>query len=126
MVALAKKFGGFRCIAILPCFYRLFGALNPDRCQAWDAAGGLGGQVLDSAIPGSDAKYMIVARHLRSEVSTVLGRWCATILWDLAAFFDMIDLVALAEAVVKTSFPIDLFIIAGYMHTASRALRVDP
>ncbi len=117
---LGKKMGGTRCIAICATFYRLLMAVMKKPVRAWDLQVGLEG---DSALPGRSPLEETAWRHLCMEQAVLRGKFVAQMLWDMAKFFDSLDIPELLARCEELDFPTDQLVLAMQVHRAPRALR---
>ena len=123
MVALAKKLGGFRLIAIASSFVRLTMRLVSHRfTKPWDRSVAHEG---DTAAPGRNCQQAAVRRALRMEVATVLDEAAVLILWDAEAYYDLFDLPLLVPELRYTSFPPVPAALGLRTHRACRSLSVE-
>ena len=119
---LAKKLGGTRGIAICTTFYRVLIAMMKDEVRSWDVEVGTEG---DSAMPGKSPLDETAWRHLWMEQATLRGKYVVQLLWDVAKFFDSVDIPALIRRAEHLDFPIDGLVLAMQMHRAPRVLRIN-
>ena len=117
---LGKKLGGTRCIAICATFYRLLMAIMKADIRDWDSRVGLDG---DSALPGRSPHDETAWRQLLMELACLQGKSVGQMLWDVAKFFDSLDVPILIERAEGLGFPLDQLTLAMQMHRAPRALR---
>ena len=119
---LGKKLGGTRCIAINAIFYRLLIAVMKGDVRDWDKSQGLDG---DSALPGKSSVDELAWQHLLMEQAVLRGWSVVQLLWDVAKFFDCIDIPLLIQRAEEQGFPIDQLVLGMQMHRAPRVLRCN-
>ncbi len=119
---LGKKLGGSRCIAVCTTFYRVLIAVMKGEVREWDVEVGMEG---DSALPGRSPLDETAWRHLLMEQAVLLGKHVAQLLWDVAKFFDSLNIPLLIERAEELNFPIDQLVLGMQAHRAPRVLRVD-
>ncbi len=81
--------------------YRLAMRLRKTMVASWDDS--FAG-FWDDAIRGSSPLRAAILRSLRVEASKILGLDAIGILWDLSAFFDLIDLAILIPLALEKNF----------------------
>ena len=117
---IGKKLGGTRCIAVCSTFWRILAAIAKLDVRSWDEKIGLAG---DSALPGRSPHEETAWRHLQMEQATLRGKLVIHILWDVAKFFDSIDIPRLIRRCEELGFPIDQLTLAMQMHRAPRIIQ---
>ena len=78
----------------------------------------------DSAKPSSSAERAAEERALKCEISVGERKRIAMFLWDIAKFFDSLDLGTLTNEVMATNFPIEAYTLTVTAHHAPRRLRL--
>ena len=116
---LPKQQGGERPIAKTPILYRLWNVIRAGGVKCW--SNNVVGD-FDFAASGRSALFSGASRCLANELATLSGQQVASLLWDLAKFFDTIP----PEEVVRKGLdlgypPIDL-VMAVSMHIAPRMM----
>ncbi len=119
---LGKKLGGSRGIAVCTTFYRLLLAVLKGEVREWDVDIGLEG---DSALPGRSPLEETAWRHLMMEQASLRGKFVGQLLWDLAKFFDSLNIPLLIKRAEELHFPIDQLVLGMQAHRAPRVLRVN-
>ena len=108
-------------IAIMGSFYReLMKCVSP-KIREWDPAHG---HFYDSALAGNSSLRAAVLRALKIENAVVAGWEAGHLLWDMAKFYDSVDLVVLAGELLKRDSPSELLILRLLAHAAPRVLKV--
>ena len=98
MVLKAKPRGGERTLALFCMFAWITTRLFRGQTRAWTAAKA---RHWDHAIAGSSALRSAVLQALRKELAIAHGHQWAVLLWDLAKFYDSIDLLILCAMAHK-------------------------
>ena len=117
---IGKKLGGTRCIAVCSTFWRLLAAIAKHDVRNWDERIGLPG---DSALPGRSPHEETAWRHLQMEQAVLRGKVVIHILWDVAKFFDSIDIPRLIRRCEELEFPLDQLALAMQVHRAPRVIQ---
>ena len=89
--------------------------------RTWDAKEG---HFWDTALAGSSSLQGAVARALKVENACVRGAHVGHELWDMAKFYDSIDLTILCQELIKRNLPKPLMLTGFFVHAAPRILRV--
>jgi len=99
---LGKASGGFRGIGLTPLPYRFAGKAESKIVSEWELqrAG-----FWDTAIKGCGALRAALSRAFQDEQDVIKGRESGTILWDIAQFFDTIDVSLLLDKAIALDFP---------------------
>ena len=122
LMFLGKVTGGERPIGSLGWLYRLITRLRAWVPRSWDSkrAG-----FWDSAIRGSSALRAAMLRAFRCEMAVRAGLDATALLWDLSAFYEMIQWVPLLEVALDTGYdPLDLA-LGMQQHLGPRTLVAD-
>ena len=118
-----KPKGGERPIALTAMLYRLVIKLRRPIIGHWeDKEHGF----WDAAIKGSSCLRAALARALRMEAAVAVGFIAIGGLWDIAAFFDSIQVDDLIEMALDRHFPPQLLLLGVNVHSAARAFREGP
>lgn len=83
LFTLAKKQGGYRCIAVMPSVIRILTKLLCPELEAWGRAVAHSGAVQDTAAPGANSRKEAGLRQLRSEAAHLSGEPALQLLWDI-------------------------------------------
>ena len=118
---LGKKCGGTRPIAIATTFYRIVMAMQKNIVREWDKKVG---SRYDSAMQGSSPKIAAAIRALEMEQKTIRGEYVIQIMWDVAKYFDSLDIKTLIERAVRYEFPLEPLVMGLQVHRAPRVLKV--
>ena len=97
-------------------------AVIKDDVRSWDSEVGVEG---DSALPGRSAHDEVAWRHLLMEQAVLRGKSVGELLWDVAKFFDSLDVPLLIQRAEKLDFPIDQLVLGMQVHRAPRVLKAD-
>ena len=93
--------GGCRPIALMPMLYRVWTKVRKPWIQEWDS---LNSGPWDAAVKGSSALRAAVLSQFQDEIHTLNGGEVATILWDMAKFYDSIPIHRLVERAKAVSY----------------------
>ena len=80
----------------------------------------------DSALAGSSSLRAAVLRALKVENGSMRGAWVGHLLWDLAKFYDSVQLNILGEDLIKRDYPPEFMVLGFFVHAAPRILKVCP
>ncbi len=119
MPLLGKPRGGHRAIATFVSLYRLWGRLRRDQVRQWEDslqrpyfAAGAGKSPVDS----------VWRQAAQAEAAVAAGEGSATLLWDLAAFFESIQRKQLWYRARRLGFPTTVAAVAFNAYGAARLL----
>ena len=115
-----KPTGGERPIGLNAMCHRLAVRLRKVMVASWDQkfCG-----FWDDAIRGSSPLKAAILRALRVEVSKLLGMDAIGLLWDLAAFFDSIDIAPLIPMALEQEYCPWILAMALKVHMGCRAFK---
>ena len=122
LVLLPKKLGGFRTIAIMSSLCRVVLRILCGQCRAWDAEWAVVG---DSAAQGKNAATEVAKRFLLVECAHLTGSKSASIFWDVAQFYDSIDILQLVRDIAAFDFPQAVAAMALQAHVGDRVMKID-
>ncbi len=122
MPMIGKERGGHRAITTAPSLYRLWGRLRRGLSQQWEAAND---RAYFAAGKGRRVQDVIWRQALRAEAGDGQALSSATVLWDLAAYYDTLNRVRLWRQVIKHGFPLVIARLAFTVYDAPRALTLD-
>jgi len=119
---LGKASGGFRGIGLTPLPYRFASKAESQIVSEWEQkkAG-----FWDTAIKGCGALRAALSRAFQDEQDVIKGRESGTILWDIAQFFDTIDVSLLMDKAIALDFPKLQLYMSVVMHLAPRLLKYN-
>ena len=119
---LGKQSGGFRGIGLTAMPYRIAGRAESKVVTAWEQARA---GFWDTAIRGCGALRAALVRAFQDEQDAVLHRHSGTILWDIAQFFDTINVANLIDKALELQFPKLQLCMSLMVHLAPRILKCD-
>ena len=108
---LGKKNGGSRTIAIMASYYRALMKFFCPTIRAWDIAKE---HHWDSALAGSSSLRAAVLRALKVGDACSRGASVGHELWDIANFYDSVELPLLCEELARREFPNPLLVFFFY------------
>ena len=79
----------------------------------------------DTAAPNRRSRVAVGKRQALAETASLLNKPCVQVLYDIAKFFDTINLDLLLPWAEQHGFPVDLLVILSMMHLAPRSLRTQ-
>ncbi len=119
MPLLGKPRGGHRAVATFVSLYRLWGRLRRDQVRQWEDslqrpyfAAGAGKSPVDA----------VWRQAAQAEAAVAEGEGSATVLWDLAAFFESIKRTQLWYRAKRLNFPMTVAAVAFNAYGAARLL----
>ena len=118
---LSKPDGGERPIGLMPMLYRVWLRARRPALAEWEEARA---GFWDTAVKGSSALQAGLRRALLDETSVALGEAAVTFLWDMAKFYDSIDLSRLLLWAERMDYPVELLILGMQLHVAPRCINV--
>ncbi len=122
MPLIGKERGGHRAITTASSLYRLWGRLRRPWTQQWEAAHD---RPYFAAGKGRRPHDVVWRQLVRAEAGDAQGLTSATVLWDMASFYDTINRTRLWRMVSKYDFPIVIARLAFSMYDAPRAVTLD-
>jgi ribonuclease HI len=116
-----KPKGGHRAVTVTSSFYALWSRVRFGIAAASERSW-IG--FWDDACRGSSALQAAGLRRIDDEAARAKGFEVAAALWDLAAFFDTVQLGPLVDAARVLQFPLPLLALALSMHSNPRLLKI--
>ena len=100
---------------------RIFlGVLTRKFVRPW---GGRTAALTDTARPGARAEILVGLRHATQASDHNDGQHTATVLWDLEAFYDHVDIPTLIRECECWQFPMPILVMALQCHMAPHRIR---
>ncbi len=122
MPMIGKERGGHRAITTATSLYRLWGRVRRPYSQEWEArhersyfASGKGRRVQDT----------VWRQLVRAEAGDGAAKTSATVLWDLASYYDTLNRARLWRMVRKYDFPLAMARLAFSSYDAPRTLVLE-
>ena len=110
-----------RLIVVMASMLRIFlGVLTRKFVRPWDS---VTASDTDTARPGARAEIMVGLRHALQAAALTRKEQTATVLWDLEAFYDNVDIPTLIGECQRYDFPMPVLILALQCHMAPRRIR---
>ncbi len=122
MPLIGKARGGHRAIASLVSLYRLWVRMRREEVRRWEAAND---RAYIAAGKGRGPQDAVWRQAARAEAAVATRRQAATLLWDMASFFETIRRVPLWHKARRLDFPLVLLRVALNTYEAPRALSLN-
>ena len=122
IVLMGKPNGGVRPIALMPMLYRLWTKCRKPEIQKWEE---LHRGPWDAAVKGSSALRSAIFTMFQDELAHYDGEEVLRILWDMAKFYDNIDISKLMDRAIEMEYPIMILALGVSMHMAPRVLKTQ-
>ncbi len=119
MPMIEKSRGGHRAVASLVGLYRLWAKLRKPIVAQWEARND---RPFLAAGKGKSPQAAVWRQACRAEASVGEGRFSASLLWDLFAFFEAVKRVPLWHRAVRLQFPITILRVALTVYGSARML----
>ncbi len=116
---LPKPKGGFRAIGIFPSLYRLWARTRKPEADAWEEAHR---RPYYSAAAGRSAQDTVWRQAIRAEAGVNQGLEAASVLWDMAAFYEGIERERLLARAWALGFPPAIIKLALAAYSVPRML----
>ena len=117
-----KKLLGERIIAIVAAFAANTIKTQRQELKKWDFENAIPG---DTAAPGKNALQEIIRRRAWAGAQRWQGKIVIQVLWDIAGFFDSIDVPVLVKACSEGKTPLTATCLALQLHRAARTLLIE-
>lgn len=121
MAIIPKKTGGSRTVAISSTFDRLLMALDDERLKQFESEQAYD---KDSAKAGASTSRAAEDRALNRDLRAAQGKQTCTMLWDMANFFDTLDIRILIEEAEAAQYPMEELLLILTIHQAPRRLKI--
>ncbi len=122
MPTLPKPSGGFRLIGIFPATYRLWARVRKPYAEAWETNND---RPFFAAAAGRGAVDVVWRQALRAEAAVASQSHAASVLTDMAKFYEHIDHQKLIERGARSGFPMPLMKVAVAAHSGPRMIRMN-
>ncbi len=119
MPLIGKPKGGYRGIGVLPGFYRVWGRARRREADAWERQHK---RAYFSASEGNGAVDTVWRQAARQEAGVAEGKEAAGLIYDLEAFYELIDRGLLVCRARDADFPLPVLRLALGMYAAPRVL----